>query len=391
MASALPAYLTTPRPNGSHTLARAVEAVRSRLEEQGVEVQAQAFVLRPYYMELLGLWLALSGLLLPVAALGRWGWWGLALALATVAVPVLEIRYLRPVVSGLVRQPACNLEARFPAARPRQELIFCAHLDSKTEPLDHFQREVLLRLGRVAMVLALASGALMVAGRLADPGSARTAAGWFALLCALPATSYGLAMGVNLVGGRFSRRPSSGSVDNGAAVAVLVYLAGRLQRGEVRLEYTEVRLLFTVGEEAGMQGALACVRDRAEWQLPCRAVNLEVLGQDGGYLLWERDGSAMEGWDNDAGLNLALERVVEAVTGEQPRRAPALNSDAFAFLRQGIPAATLGSYDQALEGRGYHSALDHPGRVHPGRLEEAVEILGELAARLDAQPGTPAR
>jgi Zn-dependent M28 family amino/carboxypeptidase len=196
-------------------------------------------------------------------------------------------------------------------------------------------------------------------------------------------------MGANLAGGRFSRSPSSGAVDNGAAVAVLLELAKLFHREALSLDETAVTLLFTVGEEAQMQGALAYVGDRQAQEpagalTPTCAINLEVLGQNGGYLLWERDGTAMVSLPNDAALNAALARAVEAVTGEPPTWAPQLNSDAFAFQRAGIPAATLGSYDRDLGGRGLHSALDSASRVDPARLAEAAGVLCHLLEELDA-------
>jgi len=152
-----------------------------------------------------------------------------------------------------------------------------------------------------------------------------------------------------------------------------------------------------VGEEAQMQGALAYVRDRKDWPLPTCVVNLEVLGQNGGYWLWEEDGTVMLRMPVDPALNRALELAVEAVTGEQPVREPEISCDAFAFLRRGIAAATLGSFDRDLGGRGFHSALDNPGRVDPGRLAQAVEVLSRFLTDLDATeekskpcPGSPA-
>jgi hypothetical protein len=381
--SALP-LLSKPRPNGSRALAQAVESVQSWLEERGIPVQAHRFRLRPYHMELLGLWLALTGILLPVAALGHWGWAGLALALLAVGMPLLEVRFLQPTVTALIRRPARNLVVRFAAPQPRREAIFCAHLDSKTELLDHAQREVLLRLGTPAMGLALVGGMLMVAEGLLPEGAAQLAIHWLAVLVTLPAAAYGVGMGANLTGGRLSRNPSTGAVDNGAAVAVLLALAQRLHRGDVSPEHTSVTLLFTVGEEAQMQGALSYVRDRKAWPLPTCAVNLEVVGQNGGYLLWEQDGTAMQRMAADPELNRALAAAVQRVAGEQPTRVARMSSDALAFLRQGIPAATLGSFDAELGGRGFHSALDNPCRIDPERLAETVDVLGRFLLDLDS-------
>jgi hypothetical protein len=335
-------------------------------------------------MELLGLWLALTGVLLPLAALGRWGWAGLVLALLAVAVPLLEVRFLQPTVTALIRQSARNLVVHFAAPQPRREVIFCAHLDSKTELLDHAQREVLLRLGTPTMGLALAGGMLMLAEGLLPTGAARLAIHWLAVMTTLPAAAYGVGMGVNLAGGRLSRNPSTGAVDNGAAVAVLLALAQRLHRGDVSHGHTSVTLLFTVGEEAQMQGALSYVRDRKAWPLPVCAVNLEVVGQNGGYLLWEQDGTAMQQLAADPELNRALAAAVQAVAGEQPACVPRISSDALALLRQGIPAATLGSFDAELGGRGLHSALDNPDRIDPQRLAETVDVLGRFLQDLDS-------
>jgi hypothetical protein len=392
--------LSAPRPNGSQVLKQTVEAVRAWLEREGIPVQSHHFTLHPYFMELLGIWMMLTGLLLPVAALARWGWGGLILALLMLAVPLLEVRLLCPTVTALVRQRAENLVVSFPVPYPSREVIFCAHMDSKTELLDHYQRSVLLRLSVPAMGLALIAGVLtavnglspvgLALSRVEGPalsrveGPAATTVRWLAFLVALPVTAYGLGMGANLVGGRFSRRPSTGAVDNGAAVAILLALARQLRRRNPHLDHTAVTLLLSVGEEAQMQGALDYVRGRKDWPVPVSVVNLEVLGQNGGYLLWERDGTAMRQVPTDPILNRALERAVEAVTGERPVCVPTINSDAFAFIRRGIPAATLGSFDLDLGGRGLHSALDSPDRVSRDRLVEAGEILSHFLEDADS-------
>jgi len=379
--------LSTPRPNGSRALERTVDAVKSWLEDKSIPVQAQSFLLRPFFMELLGLWLALAGLLLVVAVLGRWRWMGLVLALLTVAVPVLEIRLLVPVVSAMVRQRACNLIVHIPGPQPRCEAILCAHMDSKTELLDHLQRQRLFRFGPLAMGLALASGVLITIDGLLPGGTPQLAIRWLAVLTTLPVAAYGLGMGFHLVGGRLSSHPSRGAVDNGAAVAVLLAMAHRLKDGNLRLDHTSVTLLFTVGEEAQMQGALAYVRDRKAWPLPTAVINLEVVGQNGRFLLWDQDGTAMLRLPNNRDLNLALSGAVRAVTGKPAVQAPRISSDAFAFLRQGVMATTLGSLDAELEDGGLHSARDKPSRLDPQQLTKTVEVLSRFLADLDAIRG----
>jgi hypothetical protein len=376
--------LRTPRPNGSRALRRAVGAVEEWLVAEGIPARSHQFTLRPLSMEILGGWFMLGGLLLVLAGATRQGGHALLVALSLIAIPLLETRFLQPTITALVRHRARNLVASFPAPAPRREVILCAHIDSKTELLDHERRARLLRLGPAAMALAV-TGALLLAGAsLLRSEVAKEMVFYLALFFGIvPAAGCALGMGANLAAGRLRRRQSSGAVDNGAAVAVLLDTAWRLQRGTIPLEHTSVTLLFTVGEEAQMQGALAYVRDRDNWPLPTSVVNLEILGQDGGYLLWAEDGTAMLSLEADAELNAALVRAVEAKTGERPTTAPQINSDAFAFLRQGIPAATLGSYDQQLGERELHGPLDSPERVCPARLIQATNILARFLVDLD--------
>jgi Zn-dependent M28 family amino/carboxypeptidase len=235
------------------------------------------------------------------------------------------------------------------------------------------------------MGLVAVSGLLTTVEGILPAGTAATIVRWLAFLSALPAAAYGLGMGANLVGGRLSRRPSTGAVDNGTAVAILLALARRLHRRDLTLDRTTVTFLLTVGEEAQMQGALAYARDRERWPQPTYVVNLEVMGQDGGYVLWEEDGTAMVRKPTDPALNQTLERAITAVTREQPVRVPTVSSDAFAFLHRGIPAATLGSFDTELGGRGFHSATDNLDRVDLERLEEAVEILSHFLRDVDSE------
>ncbi|MEJ2210882.1 MAG: M20/M25/M40 family metallo-hydrolase, partial [Anaerolineae bacterium] len=308
---------------------------------------------------------------------------GLALLAAAglIAVPVLETRCLRPTITALVRRPARNLVVAFPAPAPRREVILCAHLDSKTELLDHGRRPWLLDTGPAAMALG-GAGALLLAGApLLHTSIATHLVLFVALFLGLgPAAGYALGMGANLAAGRLRRRQSSGAVDDGGSVAVLLDLARRLQRGDVDLPHTSVTLLFTVGEEVQMQGALAYVRDRVDWPLPVQVVNLEIVGQNGSYRLWVEDGTAMRTLEADVALNLALARAVEAETGRRPTFAESINSDAFAFLRRGLPAATLGGLDLELGEAHLHGPLDHPGRIDPARLSQTADVLARFLA-----------
>jgi Zn-dependent M28 family amino/carboxypeptidase len=201
------------------------------------------------------------------------------------------------------------------------------------------------------------------------------------VLLSLPLLFLAWGIGLNLTLGRF-RQPSQGAVDNGAACAILLGLARRLQCGALPLENTRLTLALFTGEELNMQGSLAYVKSR-EWPLPARALNLEVMAQDGDYVLWEQDGFSLKLWPCSGEINRAVSQAVQQVTGAAPRFVGPVNSDGGSFLRRGIPAATLGTYDQEQVDRGFHSAKDNLDRVVMERLPDAVEILSRFIIDYD--------
>jgi hypothetical protein len=133
-------------------------------------------------------------------------------------------------------------------------------------------------------------------------------------------------------------------------------------------------LVLFAGEEVNMQGSQAYVRER-EWPQPARALNLEVMAQDGDYVLWEQDGYSLKLWPCSSEVNRDISQAVQQVTGSAPRLVGPVNSDGGSFLRHGIPASTLGTYDRQQKDRGFHSARDNLDRVVMERLPEAVKIL----------------
>jgi hypothetical protein len=164
---------------------------------------------------------------------------------------------------------------------------------------------------------------------------------------------------------------------------VLAVLARKLARQELRLERTAVTILLTVGEEAQMQGALAYVRDRRDWLSPVYVINLEGLGQNAGYVLWDADGTSMVRIPVDRGLSRIVERAVEAMTGKLPEHDRKITSDGYAFIRHGLPTVTLGGLDREWGWRGWHGLLDNLERVDPDRLQEAGDVLSRALLDLD--------
>jgi Zn-dependent M28 family amino/carboxypeptidase len=195
-------------------------------------------------------------------------------------------------------------------------------------------------------------------------------------------------MGANLAFGRLSGRiwgSSPGAVDNGAACAILLGLAARLHASELRLKHTRLTLALFTGEEVNMQGSRAYVRSRG-WPVPAAALNLEVMAQDGEYVYWEMDGSALRLAPTHPGISQAVSQAVEAVTGQPAVPAGPITSDGGSFILAGIPTAVLGTYHSYWRDRGFHRPSDNLERIMPSRLPEGVDILARFIQEFDRSP-----
>ncbi len=355
---------TRPRPTGSRSERATARFLRFWLRANRVPFAVHRFPLYPFFFETIGLWLLLVGTLFFVALLLQGRWWATLLAVLLPLPPLLSLRWVRPVPIARPRVLGENVLITFGPEEARAELLLAAHYDSKTELLDHAGRQRLMRVMPWAMRLALAAGLL---------------APWYptaALVLGLPAWGFAVTMGLHLSLGRLLP-PSHGAVDDGAACMVLLQLACRLKETGLPGPGLRVTLALFTGEEANMQGARAYARSR-DWPESTWVVNLELLGQDGPYVLWAEDGDARHRVPTPPDLRAWVAQVVERVTGQAPRILPRLNTDAFAFLQAGIPAVTLGTLDSRLGMRGLHRPSDNPQRLHPARLEEHVELLWAL-------------
>ena len=359
--------------------------LRHYLDGRGIPHTLQTFRLYPFLLETFGAWIIVwqSGL-----ALAVWlhsGWTTALVSLAGAVVVALEMGARFPLLSRLGACPGHNIAVEWCPPQARRELIVCAHYDSKTEPLDHRGRRLLLK-GAVFAGLPLTLF-LGLAGPL-EHALAQTASPWAGRIYALAA---GLAiaqlllcgsLGLNAALGRFVQ-PSRGAADNGAACAIVLEVARLLHQGAVGLKKTKVTLLLCSGEEVGMQGSRAYVRHRV-WPLPAAVLNLEIMGQSGGYIVWQREGYLLQWHATDPSLNRALDRAVEKVTGRRPQARPeAVMTDAASFLRAGLPAAILSTLHPRLGDRGFHRPADGPQRLEQGSLQDGVDIVLAVAGAFD--------
>jgi Peptidase family M28 len=365
---------STPRPSASAGERATLAALCGWLDRRGIVYERQPFRLFPLSNELIGIWLLGSATLLLLTVLLRWPWPMLLLVGAAMAAVIANVLLGWPLVTWPVATTGENVLLRFGPASPSQELVIATHYDSKTELFDHMIQGRLFRHLTTSIALALLVLILAAIDRLfLQQGTTWALA--MQLVCvalALPVLVVIGLVGVNLIPGRLIRQ-SQGAVDNGAACCIVLGLAARLSEG-APLERTRVTLALFGGEEVSMQGSRAYVRGRG-WPLPTRVVNLELLGQNGPYVIWRAEGNVLTSVATDAGLNQAIAEEVQAVTGQPAALVGGINSDGYRFIQAGLPTCVLGTYDRTLGGGGLHRPTDNTGRVAADRLPEGVAIL----------------
>lgn len=379
--------IAVPRPNGSTEFYRTAAYIKDWLAEQSLSVGTHLFSMRPYFFEIVAAAIIVAVILFVYLAFFRKSWLAMVPVLLLGLVMLFEASLGTPVISGLIRRDAENIVVTITPEKPEQELILTAHYDSKTQPFDHQQRELIFQL----IIPSVVAGALLALLWWLLHRRERRPARVFSLLLGgllalLPL--YWLLLALTF-GGGFMAKPSPGAVDNGTAVAVLMELSRELK--ETPLEKTAVTVVLFAAEELNAQGSQAYVRDHPRTAaLPSYNVNLELVAQEGDYVYWTEDGVFTNRYPTSAELNRMLGEALTGVTGAEigPLEASFTTiSDSGSFLAAGIPSTTLGNAGSPELGCSFfHSHLDNMERVVPERIGEMVQILKEFVLLFDAAP-----
>ncbi len=378
-----------PRDNGSPELQRALEFLSDALLRAGADVERIAFVAQPYALRMVGVVALVGGLVYARLARGRRWWAALAVSLLAPLLVVAQVDQFAPLLGRIGAQTQQHLAARIAPERAEQRLIFAAHVDTKTDVLDHVERVPALAVAVVVtplLILAALGGALC-----RDPARVRALRALLRLSPWLAVLSGALVF-ASLSAGAFAPRRSPGALDDGAACAVLVRLVEALKAAPA-LRRTEVEVLLLSAEELAAQGSWAYARERfaAPPGLPTALVNLEILGVSADHAVLGSEQFALRSFAPAPALVERLAQVHRAALGRD------LGvtwyggiTDARSFLAHGIPAATVMSREAGvLFSRGLHSAADDRSRVDTAALEGSLAFLLAFARDVDAR-GLPA-
>ena len=327
-------------------------------------------------------------------------WFGRALVglilVGAAAVPlILEFAMYRQFVDILFKAyPSHNVIATRKArsGTPKKRIYLAAHADSQYEwtlnyRLGGIGMKLVLIPAVVGMVVCFCANALrfVLIDTLgfADRGFLywlfRVAG--IALFCLFP-------MCIGFLFFQSRRRSVPGASDNltgcYAAMALLKSMAER----EERFEDTELVILITGSEEAGLRGSKAFVkRHRKELRDP--AVLTAAIGADTfrdlkDIAVYNRDLSGT--LRHSPKMQALLQKAGKACGYDLPAASIYIGAcDAVAFTQAKIPATGFAAMDPTPP-RYYHTRLDDLDHLEPDAIEAAAEILCE-AVRMFAENG----
>ena len=158
-----------------------------------------------------------------------------------------------------------------------------------------------------------------------------------------------------------------------------------MEENGTRFENTEVRVVITGSEEAGLRGSKNyCKRHEKE----LKEIETLFLGTD---TLKDLDYIAVYNRDltgtvkNDERVCALVKKAAETAGIDLPYKSVYFGaSDAAAVSQAGIPAATLAAMDPA-PARYYHTRLDTEAILEPKSVEAGLNILLETVFLFDEQ------
>jgi Zn-dependent M28 family amino/carboxypeptidase len=204
----------------------------------------------------------------------------------------------------------------------------------------------------------------------------------------------GLSPFVGLLALLHTYRSVPGAADNMSAVAVVSglgrYLNDAKRNGEWVPQRTEILLLSTSSEEAGLRGAKRYVHRHFEemQKTPTYGLFLEFVCDE--RLLTVVSRELFTGAKHDPAL-IRIARDAAASRG-QPLAVKTLQvgaSDASAFSRKGIPAIGLVGNDPQKLVPNYHTRNDTYDYIRPEALAAALQIVIDMTERIDGMEATP--
>lgn len=179
-----------------------------------------------------------------------------------------------------------------------------------------------------------------------------------------------------------------GASDNLSGCYTGMAVVKALDEADIRFENTEVVVICSGSEEAGLRGAKAYVKDHEEElkAMPTAVVALDTFRDLECMAVYDRDLSGTV--QHDYGVKHLVKNAAKNCGYDLKFESIYIGGcDAAAFTQKGIPATGFAAMDPAPP-KYYHTRLDNNENLRPDAIEAAVEIMVEAACMYD-KDGVP--
>ena len=316
-------------------------------------------------------------------------WWSplASTFLSGLAVTIVYqelFRYIRFLDPFFPKRSSHNVyAARKPKGEIKRRIILNGHADATHEWFIHYHApglfKILIPLSLLGLLLKCATDIIVLllgGGISGDLGMLWQVCGMIQLVIA-PTALVGLLM--------TSPRVVPGANDNLSGTFSAVGLFKTLHDAGVNLENTELGVLITGSEEAGLRGAKAWCEKHAQDYSDVETifVVMDTMGELKHLKVYNRDLNATVPLDEE--VCTLLQNAMQQCGYDQPYGSIFLGaSDGAAFAQGGLRVATMAAMDPA-PAHYYHTRLDHWSIMCPQALEATLRVIITALETYDQQ------
>ncbi len=376
-----------PRAPGSENEKNAQEFLAEELKKTCDTVTIEEFPVHPNAF--LG-WIPLCSLLMSIAAVlynTRLSLIALALTMISIIVVIFEFVLYKEILDPFFKKKTSRnvIAIRNPSGELQKRIIFSGHVDSSNEWTFAYLGGPKLLIGVIGLAIfgflisLVFSSIAVISGHSFLPLEKPLLLIFgYILLGFIPIYIFASFF-------KNSKRTVMGANDNLSGSLVSVAITRFMQDNDIRFENTEVRIIVTGSEEAGLRGAKDyCKKHLAE----SKEIDTVFLGTDTlkdlEYIaIYNKDLSGTV--SNCSKACALLKKGGENAGIDLPYKTITLGaSDSAAFSQAGISATTLAAMDPA-PARYYHTRLDTADILDLKGIETGLNILVETAFLFDEQ------
>ena len=286
----------------------------------------------------------------------------------------------RPVIDRFFpEREGTNVTAVRPCSgQIKRRVFFSGHMDAAWEfTLNYHCGGIVFEIPNVMALIGVVFNLVLSVCALSGAGAwTHTAMRWGMLF--LP---FYIAMGFTYN----PRRVVNGANDNLTGCMMGIALLREMEESGIVPENTQVGVILTGSEEAGLRGSKAwCRAHRTDWQdVPTYIISLDTIHSPEELMVNERDLNGTVKADPDlakAFLRAAAEAGIPCKKGEIPLFGGA--TDSAAFTQGGFKSIGVTAMSHKLEDY-YHTRRDTPDRLNAAGLENCYKAVRKLVELID--------